>query len=222
MALPTQNTNKIVAIVPAYNEAATIHRVLTVLRQTPLLDEIIVVDDGSTDDTAKVVQNFASVTLLRNVGNKGKGYSMQKGVAATNAGIIFFCDADLKQLTPEIVQSIIEPVQQGEYAMYIGVRNNMLQKAVTLFALNSGERALRREVWESLPERFKYRYRIEAGLNFIATKKHGGYGWKKFEYYQTLKEKKYGFVQGTFLRWWMNFDVMYAFALSMLTGYRTK
>lgn len=105
--------------------------------------------------------------------------------------------------------------------MFIGVRNNVMQKAVTLFALNSGERALRREVWEQLPERFKYRYRIEAGLNFMA-KKLGGYQWQKFDYYQTLKEKKYGFFKGTFLRWWMNTDVAVAYMLVIIDTVITK
>lgn len=146
----------------------------------------------------------------------GKGYSMQKGINSTDADIIFFCDADLKGLTPEIVENIIKPVIKERYKMYIGIRNNVMQKTITLFALNSGERALRREVWDSLPENFKYRYRIEAGLNFIAKTKYGGYGWEKFDYYQTIKEKKYGIVNGTLLRWWMNFDVMYAYIFSII------
>jgi hypothetical protein len=141
---------------------------------------------------------------------------MQLGVDNTDADILFFCDADLKGLTVEIVSQIIQPVAHRKYDMYIGVRNNFMQKAVTLFALNSGERAVRWELWNKLPEHFKYRYRIEAGLNFTAKSLGNGYGWEKFEYYQTLKEKKYGFLKGTLLRWWMNLDVAYAYYLSKI------
>jgi esterase/lipase len=207
--------NKAVAIIPAYNEAQNIDRVLRVLTQADFLNEIIVIDDGSTDNTAEVVSRFEEVRLLKNNTNKGKAQSMQQGVDNTDADILFFCDADLKGLTVEIVSQIIQPVAKRKYDMYIGVRNNFMQKAVTLFALNSGERAVRRELWNKLPEPFKYRYRIEAGLNFTARRRGNGYGWEKFEYYQTLKEKKYGIIKGTLLRWWMNLDVAYAYLLTI-------
>ncbi|TDO94814.1 esterase/lipase [Halanaerobium saccharolyticum] len=218
-----QNINKeknkkedtIAAIIPAYNEAQNIDRVLDVLTQADFLNEIIVIDDGSTDNTAEVVSRFEEVKLIKNDTNRGKAQSMQQGVENTDADILFFCDADLKDLTVEIVGRIIQPVAKRKYDMYIGVRNNFMQKAVTLFALNSGERAVRRELWNKLPEHFKYRYRIEAGLNFIAKRRGNGYGWNKFEYYQTLKEKKYGVLKGTLLRWWMNLDVAYAYLLTI-------
>ena len=208
--------NKIAAIVPAYNEGANLAKVLNVLTQTKILDEIIVIDDGSNDNTIEIAKEFTQVLLLKNKQNKGKAYAMQSGVEATTANILFFCDADLKGLTTEIVNQIITPVINKQYDMFIGVRNNVMQKSITLFALNSGERALTRELWNKLPEIFKYRYRIEAGLNFIAKTKGKGYGWKRFAYYQTLKEKKYGFLKGTVLRWWMNFDVAYAYLLVLL------
>jgi len=211
----SKGKNKIAAIIPAYNEAENIGRVLKVLTQAEFLDEIIVVDDGSKDNTAEVAAQFDTVKVLKNNPNKGKAQSMQRGVENTDADILFFCDADLRGLTVEAVWQIIQPVLKRKYDMYIGVRHNVMQKAVTLFALNSGERALRRKLWNRLPEHFKYRYRIEAGLNFIAKIQGNGYGWKEFDYYQTLKEKKYGFLKGTFLRWWMNIDVAYAYLLTI-------
>jgi hypothetical protein len=211
-----KNEDTTAAIIPAYNEAQNIDRVLDVLTQAEFLNEIIVIDDGSTDNTAEVVSRFERVKLIKNDTNRGKAQSMQQGVENTEADILFFCDADLKDLTVEIVAQIIQPVAKRKYDMYIGVRNNFMQKAVTLFALNSGERAVRRELWNELPEHFKYRYRVEAGLNFIAKRRGNGYGWEKFEYYQTLKEKKYGFLKGTLLRWWMNLDVAYAYLLTIL------
>jgi len=207
--------NKIAAIIPAYNEAQNIARVLNVLTKAEFLDEIIVIDDGSSDNTSAVVSKFKQVKLLKNNQNRGKAWSMQQGVDNTEADILFFCDADLKGLTVEIVEQIIQPVLKRKYDMYIGLRNNFMQRAVTLFALNSGERAVRRELWDKLPEHFKYRYRIEAGLNFIARSQANDFGWQKFDYYQTLKEKKYGFLKGTLLRWWMNIDVAYAYLLTV-------
>ena len=207
---------RIAAIVPAYNESDHIKHVLQVLSVTNIIDEIIVIDDASSDDTSLMASQFANVRVLRNSVNKGKAQSMQRGVDETDAEILFFCDADLQGFSPDIATAIITPVANGSHSMFIGIRNNVMQKIVPLFAMNSGERALTRELWDKLPDHFKYRYRIEAGLNYIAKKDPKGFGLKKFDYYQTLKEKKYGFLKGTALRWWMNIDVGYAYILTML------
>jgi len=207
---------KIVAIVPAYNEAPNIGQVLDVLVNTPVINEIVVVDDGSTDNLAQIVSQYPGVTLLVNKLNRGKAYSMERGVSATTAPIIFFCDADLRALTPTIVKSIVDPVRKGSYDMFIGIRNNVMQKTVKLIAINSGERAMTRQFWKQVPNRFKHRYRIEAGLNHVARLKGNKVGWRRFPYYQTLKEKKYGLLKGTVYRWKMNADVGVAYGLSAI------
>ncbi|MGB3922081.1 MAG: alpha/beta fold hydrolase [Minisyncoccia bacterium] len=202
---------KVAAIIPSYDEGERIGAVLKVVTAVPNIDEIIVVDDGSTDNTESVVKKFKSVQYLRNEANIGKAGSMERAVQSTDADIIFFCDADVIGLTPEIVKNIISPVTEGKFSMFIGIRGNMMQKTVHLFAINSGERALTREVWEKLPGYFKYKYRVEAGLNYWVKKYFNGFGYKTFNYSQPIKEKKYGFIRGTILRWGMNLDVLWAY-----------
>ncbi len=214
---------KVAAIVPAYNEAARIKPVLEGLVRTPIIDEVIVVDDGSMDGTAEEARKVAGVRVMVNKVNTGKAESLQRAIDVTRASVLFFCDADLKGLTPEIVEGIVRPVVSGEYEMFMGTRSNLLQKAIRLFAINSGERALSRELWESLPRFFRHRYRIEVGLNVAADiRNKGGYGWKRFDYYQTFKEKKYGFLMGTFLRWWMSLDVLCAYLVGVLWRLRRR
>lgn len=207
--------NKVAAIIPAYNEEKHILSVVNTLINTPIVDEIIVIDDGSTDNTANILKNIENITILINEKNYGKSYSIERGINNTNADILFFCDADLQDFTPEIATKIIEPVINRQKDMFIGIRNNISQKALTLFAINSGERTLRRKLWETMPNYFKHRYRLEVGLNITAYKYGNGYGYQKFPYYQTLKEVKYGIFKGTFLRWWMNIDVLYAYILAI-------
>ncbi|MFH0951509.1 MAG: alpha/beta fold hydrolase [bacterium] len=205
------NKEKTVAIIPTYNEAERIRAVLEAVSNAKLVDEIIVVDDGSTDDTEKIVKQFEKVKYLKNQTNLGKAESMDRGAQATDADIIFFCDADLIDIKPEIIDGIIGPVKQGQFNMFIGLRENFMQKTVHLFAINSGERALRRIVWEKLPHYFKYKYRVEAGLNYYVKKYFGGFGCQTFNYSQPTKEMKYGVIKGTILRWAMNMSVLSAY-----------
>jgi len=210
------NRKTVAAIIPAYNEEKRIGDVIKQIEKVSLINEVIVIDDGSTDKTAKIVKNFKNVRLIKNKVNMGKAYSMDIGVKSTDCKIIFFCDADLKGLSPKAIEKIIIPVVNNNFDMYLGLRKNKMQQAVKLFALNTGERALKRDLWEKLPKFYKHRYRIEAGLNYYAKYYGNGFGYESFPYFQTLKETKYGFFKGTYLRWKMNLDVLLAYLRAYL------
>jgi dolichyl-phosphate beta-glucosyltransferase len=90
-------------VIPAYNESArlraTLDKVLAHIQQNSWDAEILVVNDGSTDDTPRIVQSYAeqnrAVRLLENAGNRGKGFSVRNGVLHANGQVILFSDADL-------------------------------------------------------------------------------------------------------------------------------
>lgn len=90
-------------IIPAYNEserlAVSLPKVLDYMARTGLQGEVIVVNDGSKDDTAEVVRRFAllhpDVRLLENPGNRGKGYSVRNGMLNAQGDVLLFTDADL-------------------------------------------------------------------------------------------------------------------------------
>ncbi|MGD8453511.1 MAG: glycosyltransferase family 2 protein [Phycisphaerae bacterium] len=107
-------------VIPAYNEAGRIGPTLTRLREyfaaRALPAEIIVVDDGSRDDTAGVVTRAQSgpppIVLLHNDRNRGKGYSVRRGVQQARGDAVLLCDADLS--TP------IEELEKLEQALAAG------------------------------------------------------------------------------------------------------
>lgn len=90
-------------IIPAYNERerirTTLDRVLAYLAEKQWHAEIVVVNDGSRDDTAEIVRQYAqkhpSVRLIENPGNRGKGYSVRNGVLHALGNVLLFSDADL-------------------------------------------------------------------------------------------------------------------------------
>src|SRR5215467_11963644 len=90
-------------IIPAYNESArlgkTLDRVLQYVAAQGWNAEIIVVNDGSRDETPDLVLNFAKryplLKLVNNPGNRGKGFSVRNGMLNATADFLLFSDADL-------------------------------------------------------------------------------------------------------------------------------
>ena len=90
-------------VIPAYNESARIEdaldRVLSCVEKQNWDAEVLVVDDGSKDDTAAIVQRWMHdhprLHLIQNPGNKGKGYSVRNGLLQAAGDIVMFTDADL-------------------------------------------------------------------------------------------------------------------------------
>jgi glycosyltransferase involved in cell wall biosynthesis len=90
-------------VIPAYNESArieaTLERVLSCVDAQGWDAEVLVVDDGSSDDTAEIVQQWMGrherLHLIKNNGNRGKGYSVRNGLLQAAGDVVMFTDADL-------------------------------------------------------------------------------------------------------------------------------
>jgi glycosyltransferase involved in cell wall biosynthesis len=103
---------RVCAIVPAHNESGRIAATIVALRAIDDVSEILVVDDGSRDATATEAEH-AGARVIRLGRNAGKGGALERGVAATNAGILLLADADLRSSAANL-RSILAPVIAGE------------------------------------------------------------------------------------------------------------
>ncbi len=125
MAKPSQP--KILVVVPAYNEERYIGSVILKARQ--YADEVIVLDDGSTDDTSEIAR-LAGATVIRHEENRGYGAAIQSLLAEAkkkNPDILVLLDAD-SQHNPDEIPSLIKPIISGDSDLVVGSRQQQKVK----------------------------------------------------------------------------------------------
>src|SRR5680860_617263 len=100
-------------VITAYNEEPRIPMVLSVLEDHPLIDEVIVVNDGSVDKTSDAAKRF-NITLIENATNMGKTLSVKRGLEKIRNEVVLFLDADLVGLTKKNISDLVYPVLKGQ------------------------------------------------------------------------------------------------------------
>ncbi|HEX2052672.1 MAG TPA: glycosyltransferase [Actinomycetota bacterium] len=190
------------AIIPAFNEEATVDEVVRAAQAAELVDQVLVVDNASTDATADVAAAAGAKVLHNPI--RGKGESMKVGVDATDADVIVFLDADLLGLKPRHIDALVKPVLDGEADMVCGLfdrgpfLNTFFLKYLPVL---TGERAVRRRLFEHLDMDDLKGYKVEASLNAACA----DLGMKRIHFvcdgmWHLVKEKKFrnpveGFVR---------------------------
>jgi polyisoprenyl-phosphate glycosyltransferase len=160
------------AVIPAWNEAATVGAVVYAALDASLTDEVIVVDNASSDATANVAAAHGARVVHEPA--TGKGQAMRAGVAASGADVIVFLDADLVGLRPHHVDGLVASVIAGDADMSCGlfdrgpVANPIFLEGLPVL---TGQRALRRDLFEQLDLRDVRGYRVEAALNSLVSQR---------------------------------------------------
>lgn len=202
---------KTAAIVPAYNEEQNIGKVLSALTSSPLIDEVVVVSDGSTDRTAEVAQKYP-VKVIDLPANVGKGGAMRIGANNTEAEVLLFVDADLIGLTGRHIADMLEPVKNGRAAMTVGVfeegrlATDLAQKIAPFL---SGQRVILRSVFQEIPDIENKRYGVEMALSRYAEREQIPVVHVELKHMaQVTKEEKLGFWKGFRARLRMYWEII--------------
>ncbi|HEU4965107.1 MAG TPA: glycosyltransferase family 2 protein [Bacilli bacterium] len=198
-------------IIPAYNEAENIERVLDVVVPMSDFQQIIVVDDGSTDATYATIKKYP-VDVVRHDTNRGKGAAIWTGLQATRTPYLMLLDADLIGLQPSHLRSLLRPVLEDGADMSIGlfgVGRFATDWAQRVAPHLTGQRVMRRDVITELPLIEQTRYGLEVALTRHVRRQ----GYRMSEVFlddltHRMKEEKLGYVRGVQARMRMYWDIL--------------
>jgi glycosyltransferase involved in cell wall biosynthesis len=202
---------KISVIIPAYNEEGTIANVIKTVKKVPEINSIIVVSDGSTDQTVKIATSL-EVNVYEIERNVGKGGAIKKGFDQTDSEILLFLDADLIGLKTRHIYALVNPIIGNLADMTIGIfSKGRLLTDLSQFIMPylSGQRAMKREIIDLIPDLDLLKY----GLEIAITKTVKKYRYrvdkiKLTNLSQIIKEEKYGIIEGTKKRLQMYLDIV--------------
>jgi len=177
---PVQNPPQkpqIAAIIPTYNEERNITGVFDALHGCDILDEIIIVDDGSVDRTGELARKFAAldprVQIIQHERNKGKGQAIFSAWAATSAPFLVLLDADLHELQPGHIQALIAPVLDGRADMTLGLFwGGHINTDFSSWGMPflTGQRGLRAEILKYISQDAAAGYGFEVALTVAASR----------------------------------------------------
>lgn len=201
----------ITCIIPAYNEEKTIGNILDVIKEVEIIDEIIVVSDGSIDKTVDVALS-KGVKVVELKENRGKGGAMKAGLENSQGDIILFLDADLIGLTPHHIESLVEPVKSGRVPMSLGIFTNgrkttdLAQKFAPYL---SGQRAIKRELINTISHLEVSRFGVELALTRLVERENIDVEIVPLpDMSHVMKEEKLGLVKGFMARLKMYWEIV--------------
>jgi glycosyltransferase involved in cell wall biosynthesis len=204
-------TRAIDVVMPARDEALTVAANVAAARACAFVREVIVVDDGSSDDTGEEARAAGAKVVRREASDGSKADAMAAGVAESDADAILFVDADCIGLTAEHLDAIVRPFVEGKATMSIGAFDYgwFWNPMVLRWPPLSGERIVPRWVFESIPEDKLHGYTIEVRINEVIASGHHPTTVRTMPgvTHRTKREKD-GLIEGYRRTWQMYRDLL--------------
>lgn len=182
-------------LIPAYNEEPRIRYVISQLLQVPNLDKIIVVNDGSSDNSFHVLTQFPHITLLNHPLNLGKTAAIRTGLANVKTTNVLLFDSDIDFIDPlEVSRSItfFETHASAHMLVYRTVRDKWPQKLVRADLVLSGERLLRTADLKIILHKQVAGFQLEIAINHFFLHHHKNIFWMPFSGLSPNKLHKLG------------------------------
>ncbi|KAB3531343.1 glycosyltransferase family 2 protein [Alkaliphilus serpentinus] len=199
------------AIIPAYNEENRIGTVLKAVEGHPFIIEVIVVNDGSQDDTAEEVSNYR-VKLVDLPENKGKAEAIKVGLSYCSGEYIIMLDADLIGLRHQHISALLEPLEDDHMDMTLGIfkGGRLITDLAQKIAPNlSGQRAMKASLIQDVLQLDTEGYSLEMALSRLIKDKQLKVQRVLLENISHVtKEEKLGFYEGTKWRMKMYKDIL--------------
>lgn len=197
-------------LIPAFNEEKTVARIVQVALESQL-GPVLVVDDGSSDDTSQVAE-AAGATVLKLPKNLGKGGAVFEGSSTLQTDVVLLIDADLTGLNAQHLKDLAKPVLEKHADMSRGIFTGgrwATTAAQQLTPVLNGQRALVREKLLQVPGLCESRYGIEVAITEYAKRA----SWRTTDVEmanvsQVMKEEKRGLWRGLKYRLWMYGDIL--------------
>ena len=202
---------KITALIPFYNEGERILQTLRVLTNAPIFDEIICVDDGSTDGSADLVrEEFGSVKLVQLPKNEGKCEAVKRGLEQVKTELVFLLDADLKDLDASEFTQAIEKFRAQHFDMFMLCRSEapFIVRLVRGHIIFTGLRLMYTKDLKAVFSKSISKYELEVAINKFMIDVHKKVGWQGSKTTNTYKMEKWGFLKGLQMEVTMNFNLV--------------
>jgi polyisoprenyl-phosphate glycosyltransferase len=163
-------------VVPIYNEQTTVANLVTTLLGSDLVDEVVCVDDCSTDASREILRGFGRrIVAVELPENRGKGGALAEGVWQANGTIVVFVDADLINLSEDHLHALVDPLRDRTARASLGFFPGSSGYSRLIARITgprfTGERAyLRRDLLAHLPHIATTRFGVEVYLNRLFAK----------------------------------------------------
>jgi glycosyltransferase involved in cell wall biosynthesis len=160
-------------VIPARNEEATVAGVVRAARAAPGAGRVVVVDDGSVDGTAAAAAAAGAVVVSTGADGGSKARALSRGVAATAADVLVFFDSDILNVEPSHFAALASPVLAGDVWLSCGIvpYGRLRDPFFLRLPPITGLRALRREVFTSVPEEKRNGFQIEIMINEVIARR---------------------------------------------------